>query len=75
MYVCVCQAVTDHEIRDEVRAGAHTMKDLQQRLGVAQNCGQCAPCAHEILAETLQDIQRESVLASVAPAFAIANTT
>lgn len=75
MYVCICQAVTDHEIRDEVRAGARAMKDLQQRLGVAQCCGRCAPCAREVLAESIHEVQREALPAAGAPAFATANTT
>lgn len=75
MYVCICQAVTDHEIRDEVRAGAKTMKDLQKRLGVASCCGCCAPCAREVLADGLHEMRREARSTVVAPVFATANTT
>lgn len=75
MYVCICQAVTDHAIHDEVRAGARSMKDLQQRLGVAQCCGRCAPCAREVLSESLHEVRREALPAAVTPALATANTT
>lgn len=77
MYVCICQAVTDHAIRDEVRAGARTMKDLQQRLGVARCCGRCAPCACEVLTASLHELQPEPLPGAAAPppALATANTT
>jgi bacterioferritin-associated ferredoxin len=51
MYVCVCSAVTDDEIRAEIRSGACTMRDLRQRLGIAMQCGRCIQCAQAILTE------------------------
>lgn len=75
MYVCLCQGVTDHAIRDEVRTGACSMRDLQQRLGVAQCCGRCAPCAREVLTESLRDARRDAYPPVEPPAFATVNTT
>lgn len=51
MYVCLCNPVTDHEIRGCVRQGARTLSDLQMQLGVAANCGQCAATALAIVVE------------------------
>lgn len=51
MYVCLCNAVTDHQIRECVNDGACSMRDLRQRLGVASQCGKCAGCAHQLLRE------------------------
>lgn len=51
MYVCVCQAVTDRQIRECARQGAASVKELRRRLGVASQCGRCAPCARDILQE------------------------
>ncbi|MDT0619772.1 MULTISPECIES: bacterioferritin-associated ferredoxin [Spectribacter] len=62
MYVCLCKGVTEREIREEVRSGACHMRELQRRLGVAECCGCCAPCAREILAETLQEQHRKTRL-------------
>lgn len=53
MYVCVCQAVTDRQIREAVCNGACSLKELQNRLGVARQCGRCAQCAHNLVKETL----------------------
>jgi len=52
MYVCVCSAVTDRQIRECARQGVSSVKELRSRLGVASQCGRCATCAREILRET-----------------------
>ena len=49
MYVCVCHAVTDSQVRQAVHQGATMMRDLRQQLGVASECGRCACCARDIL--------------------------
>lgn len=51
MYICVCHAVTDRQIRQAVESGARNLKDLRRELGVARDCGRCASCAHECLKE------------------------
>ena len=51
MYVCVCQAVTDRQIREAAQGGARTLKDLRRELCVTRDCGRCATCAHECLRE------------------------
>lgn len=48
MYVCLCGQVTDEEIREAARNGACCMEDLN-KIGVANNCGQCSPCAQTLL--------------------------
>jgi bacterioferritin-associated ferredoxin len=49
MYVCVCNAVTDREIRGAVDLGARSLADLQSMLSVATCCGRCADCARKIV--------------------------
>jgi len=51
MYVCICNPVTDSEVRVCVRRGACTLSDLQMQLGVAAQCGMCAPAAVAIIEE------------------------
>ncbi len=51
MYVCVCQAVTDRQIREAAQGGARTLKDLRRDLGVTRDCGRCASCARDCLQE------------------------
>jgi bacterioferritin-associated ferredoxin len=50
MYVCICNAVTDREIRQCAELGARTVDDLRDALGVASCCGRCEGVAREVLA-------------------------
>ena len=52
MYVCICNAITDRQIREAAEAGASDLWELQAQLGVASNCGSCKETASEILRET-----------------------
>lgn len=51
MYICICNAVTEREIRQCAQLGACSMGDLRESLGVAANCGKCKRAAIEILRE------------------------
>jgi bacterioferritin-associated ferredoxin len=51
MYVCLCNPVTDRQIRGCVQQGARTLSDLQMQLGVAAQCGMCAHAALAIVHE------------------------
>jgi len=51
MYVCLCNPVTDRQIRTCVQQGARTLSDLQGQLGVAAQCGMCAATALAIVQE------------------------
>lgn len=53
MYVCVCNAVTDHEIRVAVKLGVRTLEDLSATLGVATCCRRCTDCARQVLADAV----------------------
>jgi bacterioferritin-associated ferredoxin len=53
MIVCVCNNISDREIRQAVDLGLSTMAELRQDLGVATCCGKCASCAKQVLAEHL----------------------
>ncbi len=56
MYVCLCNAITDHEIRDAVALGARTLGDLTTSLGVASCCGRCADCARRLVGEASREL-------------------
>jgi bacterioferritin-associated ferredoxin len=51
MYVCICNAITDKQIRKAAKSGATDLWQLQAELGVATGCGSCMDAASEILAE------------------------
>lgn len=49
MYVCICNAITDSDIRKAADAGVESVQELEASLGVAGNCGSCADLAAAIL--------------------------
>lgn len=51
MYVCLCKAITDKQIKDAAYNGATSMRCLNKDLGVATQCGKCAVTAKQILRE------------------------
>ena len=54
MYVCVCNAITDREIRCAAELGARSLDDLSASLGVATCCRRCSDCARKVLADALE---------------------
>jgi bacterioferritin-associated ferredoxin len=54
MFVCVCRAVTDRQIREAASEGVRTMRELRLKLGVCSACGKCGECAKEILDSVTQ---------------------
>jgi bacterioferritin-associated ferredoxin len=54
MYVCLCNAVTEREIRQVIGLGVTSLRELSESLGVATGCGKCSPCANAILSEALR---------------------
>jgi bacterioferritin-associated ferredoxin len=53
MYVCLCNGITENQIRDAVFGGADSLPELRRGLGVASSCGRCADCAQQVIQETL----------------------
>jgi len=52
MYICICNAVTDKQIRRAAESGVSSLWQLQRELGVASQCGKCREAATSILRET-----------------------
>lgn len=51
MYVCVCRAVTDRQIRTALEEGARSMRELRAKLGVCSGCGKCGRFAQEMITD------------------------
>ena len=45
MYVCICNGVTDHDIRQAAEAGCRSVPELTMRTGAGANCGSCLDMA------------------------------
>lgn len=56
MYVCLCRAVTDRQIRESVENGANSFRKVREELDVGTCCGRCVPEARELIDHTLAQI-------------------
>ena len=54
MYICLCHAVTENEIRAAADAGHASVEALGDCLGVTTGCGQCECMVSEILEEQIE---------------------
>lgn len=67
MYVCICNAVTETEIRDAVRnhkihGGSGELKRVRY---ISNKCGICAKSVREIISEELQvEFERQTEVVS-----------
>ena len=60
MYVCLCKGITDSQIRQAVDAGATSLRQVRQQLGVASQCGKCSCLAREVLNTAVQEKTMEA---------------
>lgn len=51
VYVCICNGVTDHQIREAAANGCRTVSELTMRTGCGSTCGSCLDMAGDMLAE------------------------
>lgn len=64
MYVCICQAVTEKQVRRAVERGVRDYAGLRDNLGVGAVCGRCKDCACQTLEETLAAREQDDEAAS-----------
>ncbi len=69
MIVCVCNNISDREIRQAVDLGITSIAELRKELGVGTMCGTCVSYAREVLHEhidsktTITELRRTPVAA------------
>lgn len=49
MYVCVCNAISDRQIRSVVERGAASLQEVQAYLPVGNCCGCCRDTASNVI--------------------------
>ena len=55
MYVCVCNAITDSDIRQAVEGGVRSIRQLSRATGCSNGCGCCKKMAVEVLEQALAE--------------------
>ena len=58
MYVCVCHAISDRQIREAVDRGAASLTEVQAYLPVASCCGRCEDTAREVIDSHIESAAR-----------------
>ena len=54
MYVCLCKAVTDNQIREAVANGATRFGQVRKQLNLASQCGKCGILAREVFNQSME---------------------
>jgi bacterioferritin-associated ferredoxin len=62
MYVCICKGITDTQIRATIEAGACSLRDVRNSLGVTSQCGKCGVLAQQIVQDAMADSTSEQNL-------------
>ena len=57
MYICICNAVTERQLKECARSGARSLEELAFQLGVGTGCGRCRECASGVLREMHPDCE------------------
>ncbi|MGE0094058.1 MAG: bacterioferritin-associated ferredoxin [Alphaproteobacteria bacterium] len=51
MYVCLCNAFTDVQVRGAVAGGCRSVSQIYDALGAKPECGRCIPMLREMVAQ------------------------
>ncbi|HUB16089.1 MAG TPA: (2Fe-2S)-binding protein [Acetobacteraceae bacterium] len=64
MYVCLCNALTDHHVRAAALAGADRPSAVYRACGCTVRCGTCSTTVRRIVDETVANDLRPDLLAA-----------
>jgi bacterioferritin-associated ferredoxin len=56
MYICLCNAITDHDIRRAAADGVRSFSELQARTGCSDCCGCCESEARSTLSAAVAQV-------------------
>ncbi len=67
MYVCLCNGVTERDIRQAAEGGCCGMTELTMRTGCGSTCGSCLPLACALLAQARDASDLQASASGAAP--------
>jgi bacterioferritin-associated ferredoxin len=54
MYVCVCNAITDREVRAQAQSQGSTVSAIYRSLGKKPKCGKCVPLVCRLMRQVVE---------------------
>ena len=57
MYICLCEPVTDGDIKAAVSTGCRNVRDVAGQLGCCRDCGKCVRAAKEVIDAARADLR------------------
>ncbi len=66
MYVCICQSVSENDIRQAAADGVDDFAELQACTGCSTCCGCCEPEARRVFREAVREAHRLDLPIAVA---------
>ncbi len=60
MIVCLCEGLSDRDLREVVRDGATSRYELSLRTGAGRCCGSCRCDLRQIVHEELEAVEQEA---------------
>lgn len=66
MYVCICNAITDRQVRSLADGSRKTVADVHRALGVRVQCGKCVRGIKDLVEKSAATVTATSI-----PAFAM----
>lgn len=66
MYICLCEPVTDRDIKAAVSTGCRTVRDVAGQLGCCRDCGKCVRAAKEVIDAARADLRTHIMHAPLA---------
>jgi len=52
MYICLCQAVTEVEIKNVIEEGSSTLNQIQKKCQAGRDCGSCIGKIRKIISRS-----------------------
>jgi bacterioferritin-associated ferredoxin len=57
MLVCICNGISDKDIKNAIHEGATGFSDIRASMKVGSGCGQCVAFAKALVDETISTLQ------------------
>lgn len=65
MYICICKAVTDGQIRSAVQDGVTSLSGLRDSLGCTGQCGKCGQQVKQVRDQALAEMGASNGIAVI----------